>query len=49
MRRYKIEEKRVFVMDERIKGEEKPFAFEVDRGDGEKIKVVYGKTNDVFC
>jgi len=26
----------------------RPFIFEVDRGDGEKIKVLYSKANDTF-
>lgn len=28
--------------------EPKPFLFEVERGDGEKIKVLYGKKTDTF-
>jgi hypothetical protein len=29
-------------------GEFKPFVFEVDRGDGEKIKVMYSVNKDTF-
>jgi hypothetical protein len=28
--------------------EAKPFMFEVDRGDGEKLKIMYSKTSDMF-
>lgn len=34
-------------MDKQIK-EHKPFMFEVDRGDGERLKVMYQRLDDTF-
>ncbi|CDW72208.1 UNKNOWN [Stylonychia lemnae] len=47
MRRYKIEDKRIMIMDSRLT-DSKPFIFEADRGDGEKFKVLYNKLTDSY-
>lgn len=39
--------KSINISIERMK-ETKPFIFEADRGDGERFKVLWSKTNDQF-